>query len=508
MHKNRQLLINMISQMVAFGVNLAISFFLTPYIVKNVGVDAYGFVGLANNFISYITIITTALNSMAGRFITIEIHKGNANEANKYFTSVFIANAAISCVLIPLSVLMISNMEYMVEIPSYIRWDVKMLTAFLIASFLLSLIGNVYSIATFSQNRLDLAAIRGIESNLLKATILLVTFSFFRPAVWYLGFATFVCGAYVFVTNLYYTKKLLPDIKIEKRYYDFGKIKELIASGMWNSITRISGILATGLDLLITNLFVGAVPMGMVSVISTVPTYILSAFGAISGVFMPQLTIDYAKGRPDEIKKQLLSTVRLTGFLASVPVACLYVYGIDFYRLWLPGQDAGILQLLTILRAVALPFSLVMEPIWNVFTVSNRVKQSSIFLMISSVITVILTFILLALAKDDITKMCIIVGVSTFMGIIKSLFFLPIMGARCVGAAWHTFYPDILKNISTLAVVILFSLFMRHVLDIASWLEFILAILITSVIAIIINYNIMLTKNEKGFIKKKLRFNK
>ena len=48
----KQMYINLIAQTIAYAVNLGISFFLTPYIVNHIGVEANGFVGLANNFIS------------------------------------------------------------------------------------------------------------------------------------------------------------------------------------------------------------------------------------------------------------------------------------------------------------------------------------------------------------------------------------------------------------------------------------------------------------------------
>ena len=77
--------INLIAQVIAFGINLGISFFLTPFIVEKIGVEANGFVSLANNFVEYAQLITISINSMAGRFITIKLHQKNPEDANKYF---------------------------------------------------------------------------------------------------------------------------------------------------------------------------------------------------------------------------------------------------------------------------------------------------------------------------------------------------------------------------------------------------------------------------------------
>lgn len=79
---NKQLAINIFSNICIYVLQFVISFLLTPFIVKALGVEAYGFVGLSNNIISYTTLITVALNAMASRFISIEYHKNNIKKAN------------------------------------------------------------------------------------------------------------------------------------------------------------------------------------------------------------------------------------------------------------------------------------------------------------------------------------------------------------------------------------------------------------------------------------------
>ena len=81
--KNKQFAINVSAKIFAFAVSLAISFFLTPFLVKNVGKEAYGFVGLANDFVSYALVLTVALNSMAGRFITISLYEKDNESVNR-----------------------------------------------------------------------------------------------------------------------------------------------------------------------------------------------------------------------------------------------------------------------------------------------------------------------------------------------------------------------------------------------------------------------------------------
>lgn len=288
--KNKQFAINMIAQVVGFVVMMGISFLLTPFIVEHVGSEAYGFVGLANNFVSYAQVITVALNSMASRFITIKITENDVEGSNRYFTSVVIANIVTALVLSVPSAIIILNLNKIVNVSEAILIDVQWLWAFIFLNFLVSIISSTYSVATFVRNKLYLTSLQGIISNILRVAVLIAAFSFFVPSVWYVGLAAFVATVYVYVWNVYYTRILTPDIKVRKRYFDVKVIKVLLSSGIWNSFTRLSSILSTGLDLLVTNLYVSSAAMGVLSVAKTVPSAILTLFGTLASVYAPQLT--------------------------------------------------------------------------------------------------------------------------------------------------------------------------------------------------------------------------
>ena len=142
MSSKKRFAINSFAQVFAFLVSISITFFLTPYIVGKLGASAYGFVGLASNFVSYAAIITTALNSMAGRFITISIHQNRIEEARKYFSSVFFANIILVSIISIISILLLFHLEYILDIPNNLMNDVKMLFGFIFLNFFISIIFN------------------------------------------------------------------------------------------------------------------------------------------------------------------------------------------------------------------------------------------------------------------------------------------------------------------------------------------------------------------------------
>ena len=129
MNRNRRLVVSIISNILSVVVSLGVSFFLTPYLLRTLGKETYSFYPLANNFVSYMTIVTLALNSMASRFITIEIVRQHEQKAHTYFSSVFFANVLLSLILLVPMALIVAFVDTVLKVPADVVVDVRLLFA-------------------------------------------------------------------------------------------------------------------------------------------------------------------------------------------------------------------------------------------------------------------------------------------------------------------------------------------------------------------------------------------
>lgn len=497
----KQVSINFIAQITAFIINVGISFFLTPYIVEKVGIEANGFVNLANNFIQYAQLLTIALNSMAGRFITIKFHQKDYKEARTYFSSIIIANVFLSILLSIIFAFVIIFLNKILNITPSLLSDIQLLWMFIFLNFITSIFSSTYSVGNFIKNRLDLAALYNMEGYFLRVLVLLITYLILPSAVWYVGLSTFIMGLYVMIRNIAFQKKNVPELKYAKENFNWNAIKSLLSSGIWNTISKLSSILSSGLDLLITNLFVNPVAMGILSVSKTLPTVILSLFGTMASAFMPELTISYAKNEISQMKQQLITSIKIFSFLSTILMAILFGFGREFYALWTPTQDSNLLYMLTVVSCLGLAFCLPLEPLYNIFIVTDKVKKSSIVLIFSSIMTIISVFIGLHFASSEEMKLFIIAGMSTLIGAIRVLTFLPIYGAHCLGYKWNTFYPIIIKNVLSILILTALAFLYKNMVVLNSWISLIIAVIILFVISILINVIILLTKEELKTIR-------
>lgn len=494
--KNQQLSLNLMSSLGVYILGLAVTFFLTPYIVEKLGADTYGFVGLSGTIIGYTGLITMAVGSMAGRFITIKVHEGDFESANKYLSSLFFVNLGLSAIFMVGYIIFAIFMPYFLDVSPKILNDVRILFLLLGLNSCLGLILGIIGIGTFIKNRLDFANIRTAFGQILNSSILIILFTFFKPRIWYYGVAGILMEIYVIVSNYYFFKNLTPELQISRSMFDVKYIKELIASGLWNVVTKLSQLLNKGFDLLLANLFISAYCMGILSLSQSIPVLILSLLGSVSNVFAPELTKLYAKHDFEGMLVEFRKALRITGLLSCLPLCVFFAYGDIFYRLWLPSENSDLLYIISCLGSMGLIFALPLEPLWPIFTITNTVKKSSISLLINSSVVFVLVLLSMLVVKDQILRLYCLAGISSTIGTIRILTFLPMYGAKCLNFNKFIFYPYILRYALNFCIILLLSFVFKNFIHMDSWSWLITGAVFTCVVGVIVSCLILLSKED------------
>lgn len=485
---------NIICSSVAFLSSSLISFLLSPYIVKNLGVEANGYILLANNFVNYATIITLALNSMAARFISIAIHRGNIERANKYFTSLFVGNmATVVFLLIPVNYFFI-NLDSIINVSTPLIWDVKLTFAITFINFFIATAVPNWTCIPFVINTLYLNSFRDMQGNVLRLVLILALFTFFIPHIYFISIVAVLITIYKTIYSYYYKNILLPELRIKREYFDIETAWELIKSGIWNTVSRIGTALQSGLDLLITNLFIGPKEMGVLALAKIIAGFIDNLANNITTVFTPSLTINYAKGDILAIKKELIFGMKVMGIIITIPVSILIILGKEFYSLWVPSQDAQTLQIVSILTCSTLIFTGATRCLYNVFTVTNRLKPKAILVFLSGIISTLIVFVLL---KTTDLGIYAVAAVSSFFMIIFDLLYTVPYSAKYLGLKWHTFYPNIVYSLLSVFILNVVGFIIKHFISIHTWLMLGEVGCLIVILGFGINLFIVLNKEER-----------
>lgn len=509
MGKNSRTIINVFCSMAVLVTNLVIGFFLSPYIVKNIGVEANGFVTLANNFVTYANLIVGALNSMAARFITVAYVQKDYKKANLYYNSVFWGNLIIVAVLLLPAAYLIVQLQNIVNVPSDIVWDVKLLFSFVFLNFFVITGAPNWDCGVYITNRLDRQYIPGMATSFFRCVFLFLILTIFTPHVWYIGFVSTIVMLINLAVNGYNTHKLTPELKIYlgsgKRICSWDIIRELVGSGVWNSISSVGNMLLSGLDLLICNMALGATAMGVLSLSKTLPNYIQQFSVSIRNAFAPELTINYATGNKQAVLRDINRAMKMTSIILTIPIAGIVVLGDRFFALWVPSQDARLLQTLSVLAILGYMFTSGTQIVYNVFTTVNRVKANAIAMLISGVISISITLFFIYFTDWDIY---VVAGVSTIVNLVRNMTFTLPATAKYLGFKWYQFYPQVGTNVISSLIIIALGECVKPFLPSGSWVAFFAAAIVVGGIGLLVNYRLILNKEERmlliGKVKKKL----
>lgn len=506
MGKNSRTIINVFCSIAVLVTNLVISFFLSPYIVKNIGVEANGFVTLANNFITYANFIVTALNSMAARFITIAYVQKDYKKANLYYNSVFWGNLIIVAVLLLPAAYLIAQLQNIVDIPSDIVWDVKLLFTFVFLNFFVSTGVPNWDCGVYVTNRLDRKYIPNMCTSVLRCALIFLMLAVLVPHVWYIGFVSAIVMLIGLAVNRYNTHKLTPELKInlksKNRLCSWQIIKELVGAGIWNSISNVGNMLLSGLDLLICNMALGATAMGVLSLSKTLPNIMQQLSASIRNAFAPELTINYAAGNKQAVLRDINRAMKMTSVILTVPIAGIVVLGDRFFSLWVPSQDARLLQTLSVLAILGYMFTSGTQILYNVFSTVNKVKTNAIAMLTSGVVSAAITILMIYFTDLDIYA---VAGVSTFVNLARNMCFTLPVTAKYLGFKWHQFYPQVIATVvSSLGIVALGEL-IKPFLPSGTWLEFFAAALVIGTIGLLINFFALLNKEERAILLGKVK---
>lgn len=506
--ESKRLSINIVAQVVSFAVQLAINFLLTPFIVAKLGADAFGFIGLAENFVLFAQIVVIALNSMAGRFVAVAYHQNKLNEVNALFSSVFYSNVFLATAVFFISSMCVLYLEKMILIPQHLVLDVKILFSLIFLNFIVSIIFSTFQVATFIKNRLELNAVRNVSSNVIRVIVLLVAFSLFSPQLWYVGLAAVLCTFYISMCNLRYTRLLTPEIVVSFQYCKISKIKELLCSGIWNSVTKLGNMLGQGLDLLFADLFIDAMAMGTLSITKKIPVVILSLVSTVCAAFAPSLTKKYAQQENESLKEELLFSVRLAGCIALLPCCFIIVFGDKFYTLWTPSVNCHELHMLTIIGIISMPTAMALEGVQNIFTVANKVKMYSIVTFCINIASFFTLLLGISFVSQEWRIYFLVLATSSY-SLLRVGVFLPIYGAHCIKERKSFFYKTIFNMHAALFICTGILIGVKRVYCIESWLDLCIAAAVSFVASFLLSYLLILTSEErnrmKRFIRKKCR---
>ncbi|NLN89376.1 MAG: lipopolysaccharide biosynthesis protein [candidate division WS1 bacterium] len=384
---------NVLANLAYFVFNAGIQLWFVRYLIDNLGVATYGLVPLATNITGYMAIVTVALSGSVGRFLTIDLARGDVATANRTFNTSLFASIVLAVALVPVAGALSWFAPSFLNIPAGEEMGTRFLLMCTCFAFLLNAVGSNFACSTFAKNRFDVQ--RGIDALgfITQIGVVVALFTWAEGDLWYVGAGI---AASAVVRQICYQvswRRLTPELSIRLASFDRTRLREVLGMGGWLMTTRVGGMLLAQSDLLVANVVLGAHSGGLYAPVVQLVAVVRAMASTITATITP--TLATAHGREDSARLRRLATdsVTVLGLVVALPAGL--VAGLSPWLLdaWLGPRFAGVAPMLA-LASACLVINIAVGPFWALFHATNRLSGHGIATIASGVVSIALSFVL------------------------------------------------------------------------------------------------------------------
>lgn len=452
---NKQIAINIGANLSSFVVNLITSLLLTPYLIKHLGVAAYGLVPLALAFSMYVGLISQSITTSINKNIIDAVGDNNIKKVNEVISTAFIIFLAIVLLQVVASIYPVYKLESIISIPSALINDAKSMFVFVILGFSFNLISSVLSVSMYATNRLDLMQLNNILRNITRLIFTFLLFEYESISLASVGKGILFSAIISLIYSYVVSKILMKTMKIRVKYFKKSEVKMIFSMGIWVFVNQIGFVIFSKLDLALANFYFGAESAGLYAIIVQFSDLIKSFGAVIAGVTGPVIMIFASRGDIGKIINISTNSVKMLSMVLCIPIIFICVFFNEIIYIWLGIEDFEY-QYIVWISIFPLILNLGVLPLFSVQVAMSKVKTPALVTLFFSIFSLLLSMTLIKVFDFGILAIAISV---TLLLTIKNVVFTTVYAAKIMNLKWNVFIKPLISVLFyALIILIIYTL--------------------------------------------------
>jgi O-antigen/teichoic acid export membrane protein len=319
--------------------NIAITFFLSPFVVHHLGDSLYGIWVLIVSVTGYLGLLDMGVRGAVTRYISKFHAESNHRDANRTASSAIVIFAGFGLVAIGIAVVVAFTLLDRLHIPAEYQHAARivlMISGFTVATSLLS---GVFGGIIVALHRFDLTNLVEMVGAVLRSStivfILLHGGGLISLAVIQLGSALLIGIAYATLAF-----RLYPELHPGLIDADRDHFKLIFSFSIYSFVLSIFTYLILYTDSIV---IAAVLPISFVTFFSIASNLITYSRGLLSGItstMTPLASRLEAEGKMDELRRVVLVTSRTASGLMFPVLLTLLIRGKTFIGLWMGAEYA------------------------------------------------------------------------------------------------------------------------------------------------------------------------
>lgn len=382
---------------ISLALRFAVGFFLSPFVLAQLGPGEYGIYMIAGSIVSWLAMCDFGLTASTTKFLSEYQAKGDTEGEAHYLGNVAALFTIVGIVVLAAGLCIFPFLgdifDKFNEEELRIYRILYLMTLFNCA---LMFPGRSLEGIASSRQKFTWPGIIGLSAAILSVigTISLLLLGFRSIALTGLSISLGVLGL---VWNVFYCFKVLK-ARMTWNGWDWPLCRSLFAFSFWMFLDRLINIMNTGSGGFIIGMTQGADEVTIYSYGLTIFQHFFTLSGCIAGLFLPRVVGMVVNGASNTEQTNLMIRIGRAQFiiLAVVYLGIIF-FGQEFFHLWIGdtlGNRTVDCWFVTIAILIPYGFLLLQALGWQILQARNAMKYRVTVLTVSSFLSLIAGYIL------------------------------------------------------------------------------------------------------------------
>jgi len=426
---------NIAANWLGFLFAAAVSFFLSPFIVRNLGNEAYGLWVLLGSLVGYLGLLDFGVRGAVTRYIALHHATNNSQESARVVSASLLLFGSSGLLAIFCAGVLAFLAPLVFNLPGPLVNGARIIIVIGGLNVAVALIGGVFGGIVAGLERFDIGSGIEICATAIRAGLIILALKSGYGLI-ALALIQLLSSISVGTAAWLAARRLYPQLQVRFQGPLRPYMRTLLSFGMFSSLIQVSGILIYYSNTLVIAAFL---PIGLVTffaIAASLCEYARNVVSGISTVIMPRVSALNALGG-EKLERAVIGAGRIATLITAPIVATFLWRGESFINLWM-GSEYGatsgeILRLLAVVVLLGGGRSIAVSTIMGV----NQHRYLAPLILLEGIFNLILSMILVGFLG--------LVGVAIgalIPSLIITLGYIPRLLNKSTGVRIGAFYRD------------------------------------------------------------------
>ncbi|MDQ2833213.1 MAG: flippase [Acidobacteriota bacterium] len=373
--------------------NMAVGFFLAPFILHRLGTLAYGVWVLAISVVAYLSLLDLGMQSSVLRFVSKGHTQGDHQGASDAISAALWLRLQISALVLVISGGLAFVFPLVFKVPAELASDARKAVLIIgittAVTMSIGVVGGVLS----ALNRYDLQNYASLAQTALRVIGVVIVLRTGHGIV-AIAICELIAAIFGNLLLVFIARRLYPELKVRLQKPEKKTFQQIWSYSWYAFLTTIAVQLVYQTDNLVVGAFVSASAVTFYAIANSLCRYASLIVGSMGSTFVPAASTYEAAGDSDSLLRLYKNGTRATLMISLPVLVTLLLRGPSFIGLWMGPEYSRTSGRVLILLATALLFSFANRAAGAIAFGIEKHKMTAIWAIGEGVANLVLSIVL------------------------------------------------------------------------------------------------------------------